>query len=252
MSYDDDTLMAYADGELDETQRAEIAAALERDPALASRVAQHRALRAQVAGAFSTLLAQPVPERLVAAAKGTDANRSVPAGSVLQFPARTARAPAPSWSLREWGAMAASLVFGAVISWKLFAPSDSALIAAHGGSLVARGSLASALDDQLASSQRGDEPVLIGLSFQALDAHYCRSFTLSRAATAGLACRVAGEWQIPVTAAAQAATGGVRQAASPPPAVLQAIEMRIAGEALDAAGEEKARSAGWNRPSGQR
>ena len=39
---------------------------------------------------------------------------------------------------------------------------------------------------------------------------------------------------------------GVRQAASPPPAVLQAIEARITGEALDAAGEENARRSDWN------
>jgi hypothetical protein len=45
----------------------------------------------------------------------------------------------------------------------------------------------------------------------------------------------------------EAAAGDLRQAASPPPAVLQAIEARIVGEALDAAGEEKARDAGWDR-----
>ena len=44
----------------------------------------------------------------------------------------------------------------------------------------------------------------------------------------------------------EAAAGDLRQAASPPPAVLQAIEARIAGEALDATGEEKARDAGWD------
>jgi hypothetical protein len=52
------------------------------------------------------------------------------------------------------------------------------------------------------------------------------------------------EWRIPVTT--EAATGDLRQASSPPPAVLQAIEARISGEALDPAGEEKARDAGWD------
>ena len=56
MNYDDETLMAFADGELDELLSAEIASAMERDPALARRVERHRALRAQVAGAYSTVL----------------------------------------------------------------------------------------------------------------------------------------------------------------------------------------------------
>ena len=50
MNYDDETLMAYADGELDEVLAAEIAAAIEREPELARRVERHRALRA--AGQF--------------------------------------------------------------------------------------------------------------------------------------------------------------------------------------------------------
>ena len=56
VNYDDETLMAYVDGELDAKLRAEIAAAVENDPALARRVEQHRALRARVAGAFAKVL----------------------------------------------------------------------------------------------------------------------------------------------------------------------------------------------------
>jgi hypothetical protein len=247
VNYDDETLMAYADGELDERQSAEISAAIEADPALARRVEQHRAMRAEVAGAFATVLDQPLPDRLVESAHGpagspADGTRS---GKVLQFPARSARASATPWRAREWWAMAASVVLGAMISWKLFAPGESALVTASNGALVASGALAEALDRQLASTQRGVEPVLIGLTFRARDGNFCRSFALRGADTAGLACRVDGQWLIPVTAAAPASGGGVRQAASPPPAVLTAIEARISGEALDASGEENARLGGW-------
>jgi hypothetical protein len=65
--------------------------------------------------------------------------------------------------------------------------------------------------------------------------------------SAGLACRAGGQWRIPVLAeAAPEAAGGYRQAGSAlPAAVLDAIDERIAGKPLDAAGEEAARARGW-------
>jgi hypothetical protein len=250
VTYDDEILMAYADGELDEAQRAQIAAALERDPELARRVERHRALRAEITGAYATVLDQPVPERLLAAANAA-AGRPQRRADVLAFPARAARAPATRWRGREWTAMAASLVLGAVISWKVFVPSDSSLVGAHDGALVARGALARALDSQLASTQRAEDAVQIGVTFTSQDGGYCRSFVVRKAGTAGLACREGGEWRVPVTAAMQVPVAGLRPAASPPPAVLAAIEARIAGEALDAAGEENARLGGWDSKAGQ-
>jgi hypothetical protein len=250
VNYDDETLMAYADGELDAAQRAAIAAAVEQDPALARRVQKHHALRAEVAGAFAAVVEQPVPGRLLTAARA-DAG-AAPAqlaprhGKVLQFPAKGARTAGRGWGTREWGAMAASLVLGVVISWRVFAPSEQGLLAANGGALVARGELAAALDRQLASDQRREEPVQIGVTFKAREGNYCRSFTLSATRTAGLACRAGGDWQIAATAVAQIPAGQVQQAgAAMPAAVLAAIETRIAGEALDAAGEENARLGGW-------
>lgn len=241
MNYDDETLMAYADGELDDLLTAEISSAIERDPGLAERVARHRALRAEVAGAYSPVLGQSVPERLLAAAGGSQRR-----AEVLRFPAHGSAAEGRRWGVREWAALAASLVLGMLLSWQFIAPSRGALVTASNGALVARGALARALDSQLASTQRPEDPVQIGLTFHSQDGGYCRSFTLKHAATAGLACRVSGEWRVPVTAAAAGSEAGVRQASSPPPAVLSAIEARIAGDALDAAGEENARLGGWD------
>ncbi len=248
MKYDDETLMAYADGELDDALRAEIAAAAERDPVLARRVESHRALRAEVAGAFATVIHQPVPERLLAAAQDAGAapgSQPQRRADVLQFPARTAHAPARAWRGREWGAMAASLVLGALLSWKFFAPSEPSM-GLEQGAMVARGELAQALDRQLASTQRPGDPVQIGLTFRSSAGAWCRTFTLRSAATAGLACREGGAWRIPVTAEAQGAGEGMRQAASLPPPVMAEVEARRAGDALDAAGEQSARQGGWD------
>jgi len=113
VNYDDETLMAYADGELDAALTAEISAAMETDPVLAQRVERHRALRTQVAGAYATVLEQPVPERLLAAANGPAAPRLAgdsPRGEVAQFPGRAPLTEGRPWGGREWLALAASLV----------------------------------------------------------------------------------------------------------------------------------------------
>lgn len=241
MSYDDETLMAYVDGELDAKLRAEIDAAVEKEPALARRVEEHRAVRARVTGAFAKVLNQPLPERLIRAAQ-TDR------GNVLQFPARTARALAAPWRAREWAAMAASLVLGAVISWRLLATGGAPIVAVE-GALVARAELAHALDRQLASEQRGGEPVLIGLTFKARDGNYCRSFEMRATHTAGLACRAGSDWQVTATDSSVAPGGQMQQANSAlSPAILRAIETRADGAALDAETERSAQAAGWTSP----
>ena len=55
MSFSDETLMAYADGELAEPALGEVERAVRIDPAVAARVAQHRALRADVFAAFAAV-----------------------------------------------------------------------------------------------------------------------------------------------------------------------------------------------------
>jgi hypothetical protein len=250
VSYDEETLMAYADGELDAAQRAEIEAAMRQDPALAARVEKHRSLRASVSGAFATVLRQPVPERLRTAAGGGASTSPVAApsrGNVVPFPSRGTPAPRAPWHAREWLAMAASLVLGIVVTWQVMQrPEDPDFITASNGALVARGALAKALDQQLASQQDRNGAVVIGLSFEARGNGYCRTFTLRGSATAGLACRAGSEWQIPVTTAVEIPGGEMQQVSTPiPPAVMQAIETRIAGDTLDVQGEEQARATNW-------
>jgi hypothetical protein len=252
VNYDDETLMAYADGELDAVQRAAIAAAIEKDRDLAQRVERHRALRAEVGGAFAGVLDRQMPERLVTAARrnGAAAGEAAAArsGKVVQFPSKAGRAPGPAWTAKEWSALAASVVLAVFVSWRVFTPAEPALFAANGGALVARGELATALDRQLASNQRREDPVQIGVTFKSRDGNYCRSFTLTAMHTVGLACRAGDNWQVAATSAAEIPAGQVQQAAGTmPAAVLAAIDARIAGEALDAASEDSARLGGWKQ-----
>ena len=244
MNYDDETLMAYADGELDETTRAGISRALEQDPELARRVARHRALRTEVAGAFATVIDQPVPDRLLAASKGESRATDTPRGNVVNIPSLTARAPARPWRLREWTAMAASLVLGIFVAGKLLPGGGE--VETRRNALVARGELMTALDSQLASNQGRGAAVHIGLTFRDQQGAYCRTFVSRGMSTAGLACRRGGDWRIEQTNSVELGEGDLRQAAaSMPPALLQAVEARISGEPLDADGEAAAVRGQW-------
>ena len=231
MTYSNETLMAYADGELDPAERAAIEQAMRTDPAIAAAVERHRALRVDVAAAFAGILDEPVPARLLP-----------PAPVVSLAAEREKRTERRRWSWPEWGALAATLVVG-VLAGRMIPGGGGPAIAGNGGQVVAQGELAAALDRQVGGKAEG--AVKVGVSFAARDGAYCRGFVMG--ASAGLACREGGQWKIPVLAEAdRQAAGGYRQAGSAlPPAVLDAIDARIADKPLDLAGEEAARARGW-------
>ena len=244
MTFSDDRLMAYVDRELDPAATAEIDAAIARDPELAARVEHQRKLRAAVHAAFEPILQEPMPKRLLDAASG-----NAPASSAW----RTSR----RWTWFEWSVMAASVVLGVLIGGAFIgdmrrAPAidPNTEMVAERGHVVARGRLALALSEQLASTQKPDASVRIGFTFLSKGGEYCRTFTLEKGAAAGLACSGAGEWRIPVIAHADrtGASGDYRTAAVQlPPAVLRAVDERMQGSSLDAEAERAAQQRGWKR-----
>jgi anti-sigma factor RsiW len=261
MSFSDETLMAYADGELAEPALSEVERAVRSDPAVAARVAQHQVLRADVFAAFAPVADEPVPPRLVAAAlpgKVADLNavRAARAGGAHHAAASTSHAPEHGarrrWSWQEWGGVAASLAVGVLVGSVVSggaAPErkGQAAIAVAGadGALVARGPLAHALSQQLAGAAGGE--VDIGVSFAAKDGALCRSFTMRQ--SAGLACRSGEQWKLVMMAeAGKGEAGEYRQAGSAmPSAVLEAIDARIAGTTFDAQAELAAKLRDWKR-----
>jgi anti-sigma factor RsiW len=70
----DERLIAYLDGELAEAERAEIALALETDAELARHAASLSESAALLRAALDPILHEPVPERLIAAARGETGN----------------------------------------------------------------------------------------------------------------------------------------------------------------------------------
>lgn len=247
MTFSDEQLMAYADGELAGPERDAVERAMREDPAVAQAIARHRQLRGDVFAVFADVLDEPVPARLRQAAAPTVVALDAARAARTERNQRNENARASGWW--QWGGMAASLAVGVLAGiggWQAaHQDSTSATVAATSQGMLAQGALAQALSHQLASSGNVSQAVAIGVTFQGKDGRYCRSFTL--AAAAGLACREGNGWRIAVLQdQARGAPSAYRQAgADVPPAVLDAIDERIAGEALDAAAERAAQQRGW-------
>ena len=253
MTISDETLMAFADGELDAATRAVIEAAMREDPEVFQRVARHRALRAALQGAFSEVLNEPVPERLIAAARrpvATPASNVVDLAQARGAAAREApRNARPSWRWQP-GAMAASLLMGFGLGYLAWHGSPTVLQSSSSGGLVAGRTLAEALSTQLSADRPAGTVAAVGMSFRSKSGDYCRTFSLSGTdAGAGLACREGDSWKIKVLAQAPhaaASSSNYRTAGSEEPAAIRAaVEQSIDGQPLDRAGEIAARREGW-------
>lgn len=245
MNWSDETLMLFVDGELDAAQGAQVEDALLVDAVLRQRVTALKSQRTRLAAAFATALVEPVPARLAGLLQAPP----VAAAPVIDLAERRAerarRRHWPSWA--QWGGMVASVLVGVLLGTQLERNAADPAISLAQGRLLAGGVIERALSEQLASEPVAGAPVAVQLSFVDRSGDYCRTF--STAAMAGLACREGERWAVRNLAAVEAKPqGSVRQAASTlPRAVLDAVDQRIKGTALDSAGERTARERGWRR-----
>ena len=228
---EDEKFFAWLDGELTPAEAADMEAKVAADPQLRQLAEQHRALGAQLSGAFDPIAAAPVPERLQAALH--------PSADLIDFAAAKRARTRPS--LAQWAAMAATLALGIFVG-TMVPQGPSAPVEVQGGKIYAAAALNEALDTQLASAPAGD--VRIGLTFRDQAGDICRSFTAS--ASSGLACRNGGRWQLKGLFAAPEGQGSdYRMAAGMDPNLAALVDSAMAGEPLDAAAEEAAKDKGW-------
>ena len=255
MTFSEETLMAYADNELDSQTRSAVEAAMATDPDIARKVAQHKALRGKLQATFDKVLTEPPPQRLVDTVRGVPAIRRE--GNVI--PLRRKQPQRRGWP--QWASLAATLVIGVVIGHALLRMpfGSEPPVTSRNGRVLANGALSQALSDQLANTQAADAPVRIGVTFKSKAGTFCRTFTLHEStALAGLACRDHDDWRVqmlaqsgPSEAASEpnSSSAGYRQASSPMPhSILQAVEDNIAGDPFDAHAEAAARDQHWNVP----
>lgn len=228
---EDEKFFAWLDGELAPAEAAEVEAKVATNPQLQRLADEHRALHAQLKGAFDPIASAPLPERLHASLR--------PSAEVIDLAAaKRARAPR---ALPQWAALAATLVVG-VFAGTMIPHRSSAPIEVEGGQLYASASLNHALDTQLASTPAGD--VRIGMTFRAQAGEICRTFT-ERAAS-GLACRDGGRWRLKgLFGAPEGQRSDYRMAAGMDPNLAGLVDSTIAGEPFDAANENAAKERGW-------
>lgn len=236
MTFDRATIAAYIDGELDIVTAKRVEKAMEADAALAKTVEDEIALRSKLTGHFAPVLDEALPDRLTALltqAKAKNVDDSL---------ARRRAQRTDVWyrpSAVQWGAMAASLVVGLMIGGTAL-NRDAGNIANRDGQLVASGTLAAALDTQLASNQPVGAPVRIGTSFAAKDGGFCRTF--ESAALDGIACNSGGQWQLRQTVSGKQVSQ-YRQASAG--ILAEAAAAMMAGDPLDVTEEKAVQSRKW-------
>ncbi len=211
-TWTDETLMAFADGELGPAEAASVAAAAGADPALASRIDTFRASRARIA---ALRIDTPPPDALVARIRALDAAASAappPAAQVLPFAPRPS---APLWQLP----LAASIALLAGLAIGAFLPRTDGT-PATGPGLFALPSLAAALP----LLHSGDSTTLPGgtrltaiASFETDTGDLCREVELlapNGATTVAVACRAPAGWETRLAIAAEGGSAGYAPAAS--------------------------------------
>ena len=233
--FDDETLMRRLDGELDEETSQALDRAASTDVALAARLKALQDSDRALQAAFPVTV---------------DARDADLARKILGSGRATA---ARRWDWRAWltpsavgiggGLAVAGFIAGALIG-PMTGDRSSSFVDADG--LIADGKLVQVLDRRLAADGPDAAGRAVGLTFEATDGRWCRTFVDGDAALAGLACRSGEGWSIEALSPADTAGSEMRMAGAEVPAsILAAVDALIAGETIAAAEEARTRDLGF-------
>lgn len=183
MQVDDETLMAFADGELAEPEAGRLRLAIALDPALAARVEMFRKTRAAIAAIDPPPLPTGLEDRIRALAAQPAAQK--PAAEVADLAAARHRRSVPFWQLPA--AAAAALAAGVLFGQFMMSPpgsGDQALFAALDG-----------LPSGESRSVNGTELSMIA-SFRDGAGTLCREYEATNGGrvTVAVSCREDGVW----------------------------------------------------------
>lgn len=227
-------LAAYADGELDDVESAQVSHALAADELLRARLARITSLDDQLRAAFE--LKDDVPLRFT---------------RLLELREKTSG----YGRMRRWipaGAAIAAGVAGLAVGGLLPAQGDSGWLRPQAGAVVLAGAAQFAADHTPSGSRHADGLVtaLPIVSFTAGDGRLCRELQIEegRAAAHAIACREQGLWRVEalVRTAAQDATVGYRPAGGSGDPAISAVHARLkVASVLDAKEEDEAIADDW-------
>ena len=200
---DEETLMAYVDGELDPRRAAEVEALLAEDAEARATVQMFRDSAALVRGAFDPILREPVPARLLAAV-------NAPVTSKVSDIRLARRSPLSRFFPQTvWArAAAVALLIGAgagylTAQWQSGVLEPSAQVATI-DPLLNEALETTASGAVFARQERGggiERNIMPLLTFRDANQRYCREFesTLKvpdgQQVSYGVACRAQGVWQ---------------------------------------------------------
>ena len=246
--FDDETLMAFADGELDDKTRQAVERAMDSDDALVERVALFIRTAALSKQALEPLLDQPVPEALRASvATMTEATETTADDTVVPFAAPVQQAAPGRYSGRGM-ALAASvaLVVGGLAGFLMGQEPDNRSGGISSASFDQTG-LTEALrtvasGDEITLSETGDRLRAIA-SFRDAEDQLCREFQVDRpdrTTFVSVACRTGETWRFQFTVAAASQNDGGYAPASSLEALDAYLQAVGAGEPLTEGAEKAA------------
>ncbi len=231
-------LAAYADGELDDVESAQLSRALADDELLRARLARITSLDNQLRAAFELEEEENIPHRLV------------------RMLAPEVRQTSVYGRMRQWipaGAAIAAGVAGLAIGGMLPAQSDDGWLKQADGSFALAGAVQSAADHTPSGSRFvvgsiAAQPIV---SFVAGDGRLCRELQIEEAKVAShaVACREQGAWRVEalVRSKTQSDATGYRPAGGGRDPAIDAVHARLKiTSVMDATAEDAAIAAGWS------
>ncbi|MEH7906524.1 hypothetical protein V7798_02505 [Rhizobium laguerreae] len=190
--FDDETLMAFADGELDETQSRALEEALAGNEALCERLAVFLDSRQLVGDALKPLIDEPVPEALLTSVRrmADEVRHQKPQDNVVSF-----RPKQQQQTMRRWLVPVAASLVAIVTGVVGFALGRINPSASNSGAEIA-----AVLDREVSGRDvtlSSPETVLhVVASFRDERGELCREYELKqpKSSTLTVACRQNGAW----------------------------------------------------------
>lgn len=241
---DIERLMAYADGELDAQQAAQVESELQNDPQAREMVERFRQTRTQLAADLNPLLDEPVPQRLIDAIRQhPGAPSASPSPAPMQPFSRAASNDRWYWPSLATAASVA-LVVGLLGGQWLGS-------GASGGTDVLAQALQTVPSGQVFST--GDTQVMPLASFRSAEGFVCREFEQAAGGRAahGIACRDGEQWVTRLlldhgpAGSLDPSPPAFATASGEPDVVGVMLESLRLGQALTAQQEEQALQGGW-------